>query len=60
MDAGAAGQGHLGREVGRAAEPVDAEPASFGKFGPLQGAVADDPGAEQRRHLHVVELSGSA
>ena len=47
--------GHLGREVGGTTEPVDAEPASVGQVGPPQGAVADDPGAEQGRHLHVVE-----
>ena len=58
VDAGAAGQRHLGREVGRAAEAVDAEPAPVGQVGPQQGAVADDAGAEQRCHLHVVERLG--
>ena len=51
-------QGHLGRQVGGAAEAVDAEPPSLGKVGPQQGAVADDPGAEEGRCLHVVEHVG--
>ena len=58
VDAGAPGQGHLGREVGGATEAVDAEPASVGQVGPPQGAVADDPGAQQGRRLHVVEPVG--
>ena len=58
VDAGAAGQRDLRREVRRAAEPVDAEAAALGEVGPLQGAVADDAGAEQRRDLDVVERLG--
>ena len=56
MDAGAAGQRHLGREMGGAPEPVDAEPAPLGEVGPQQGPVADDPGTEQRRGLQIVEF----
>ena len=58
MDAGAAGQCHLGHEVGGATEAVDPEPTSLGKVGPQQGPVADDPGAQEGSRLHVVEHVG--
>ena len=44
-------QRDLGGEVGRGAEPVDAEPAARRQRRPAQGAEADDAGAQQRRRL---------
>ena len=52
------GQGDLGRQVGRTAEPVDPEAAAGRQLGPPQGPVADDPGAQQRRRLDVAEAVG--
>ena len=58
MDAGPAGQCDLGHQMGGTTEPVDPEPAALGEVGPQQGPVADDPGTEEGRHLHVVEFVG--
>ncbi len=58
VDAGAPSECDLGREVGRAPEPVDAEPSPVGQVGLLQGAIADDAGAEQWGHLDVAETVG--
>ena len=41
------GQGELGGQVGAAAEAVDPEATAVRHVGALQGAVADDAGAEQ-------------
>ena len=43
--------GDLADDVGRGAEAVEAEP--LGVAGQPQRPVADQPGAEQRRRLHV-------
>ncbi len=40
------------------AEPVDPEASPLGEVGALQGAVADDPGAQQGCDLFVAELLG--
>ena len=58
VDAGALGQGDLRRDVRRAPESVDPEPASLGEVGPPEGPVADDPRAQQRRDLLVAEPLG--
>src|SRR5262249_15193360 len=44
---------HLGGQVRAAAEAVDAEAAAGREFGPLEGAVADDAGAEERGEFGV-------
>ena len=51
-------EGHLGGEVRRGAEPIDAQAAARRQRGPTQRAVADDPGAQQRRRLGIVEHLG--
>ena len=50
---GAAGQRHLGGQVRTAAEAVDAQAAVLRELGPLEGAVADDAGAQQRGQFLV-------
>ena len=55
VDGRALGDRHLGGEVGRCAEPVDAEPPARRQRCPAQRPVADDPGAQQRCRLLVVE-----
>ncbi len=44
---------HLGDDMGGGAEAVDADP--LGVAGQPQGAVADQPGAEQRRRRDIAE-----
>ena len=58
VHAGAVGDRQLGRQMGRAPEAVDAEPASRRQIGLEQGPVSDDAGAQQRRRLSVVEHVG--
>ena len=55
VDGGALVERHLGREVRRGAEPVDAETAARRQRGAPQRPVADDAGAQQRGGLHVGE-----
>ena len=52
------GDGDLGGDVGRAAEAVDAEPAARWHRGPAQRTEPDDPGAQERCHMLVVEAVG--
>jgi hypothetical protein len=47
-------QRQLRRQVRRRAEAVDAEPARWRQLAEPQGPVADDPGAQQGRRVHVV------
>jgi hypothetical protein len=42
--------------VGRAAEAVDPQPARRRQLRPAEGAVADDPGTQQRGGLLVTEV----
>ena len=56
---GALGHGDLGGEVGGAAEAVDAQTAAVRQPGAPKGAVADDPGTQQRGGLLVAEDVGS-
>ena len=58
MDRGAPVDRDLGGEVGRAAEAVHPEAATVGHRGALEGAVPDDPGAQEGRRLLVVERIG--
>ncbi len=44
--------------MGGTAEAVDAQSAALGQVGEAQGAVPDDPGAEERRGGDVVESLG--
>jgi len=48
-------EGDLGGEVRVAAEPVKPEPTARPDPAAAQGAVADDPGAEQRSRADVVQ-----
>ena len=53
-------QRDLGGQVRAAAEAVDAQPATVGNGGTLQGPVADDPGTEQRGGRLVGQAVGDA
>jgi hypothetical protein len=58
VDAGTLEPGDLGGEMRGATESVDAESPPRGQIRPTKGAVADDPGAEERSHLLVTEDVG--
>ena len=55
VDACAAGEGDLRRDVRRPAEAVNAEAPSRGQVRALQRPVPDDAGTEQRCSFHVTE-----
>ena len=55
---GPLGERDLRHDVRGRAEPVDPEPAARRQLGPLQRAVADDAGAQQRSRLAVAERRG--
>ncbi len=60
MHGGPLGERHLRAEMGAAPEAVETEPAARWQGGPAQRAVADDPGAEQRRQGHVLQALGES
>ena len=51
-------EGDLQGDVGGGSEAVEREDAAFGQGAALEGAVADDPGAEEGRGVDVVEGFG--
>jgi hypothetical protein len=51
-------EGDLGGEVRRGAEAIDPETATGWQRRPAQGAIADDPGAQQRCRLGIAEDLG--
>ncbi len=55
MDPGTPRHGHLGRQVRRAAEAVDAQAPALGEIGQAQRPVPDDPRAQEWSGRHVVE-----
>ena len=46
----------LGGQVSRSAEAVDAEPTTIRNHRPLERAISDDAGTQQRGRRHVVEI----